>query len=135
GILFLPVLFAGTVLPLVLVGALPPSRRGTGAIVGTLYGVNTVGAILGAVLGGFVLVPLVGSARTLTGVSVVGAAMGVLFLLAGERTRWRVAATLGAAGLVLVGALGRPEWQPGPLNAGVYEHRRMQLIKNMLSGR
>ena len=29
----------------------------------------------------------------------------------------------------------RPEWQPGPLNAGVYEHRRMKLIKNMLSGR
>jgi len=135
GILFLPVLFAGTVLPLVLVGALPPSRRGTGAIVGTLYGVNTVGAILGAVLGGFVLVPLVGSARTLTGVCVVGAAMGVVFLLAGERTPWRVGVSIAGATLVLAGALARPDWQPGPLNAGVYEHRRMKLIENMLSGR
>src|SRR5207253_994101 len=69
------------------------------------------------------------------GVSVAGAAMGVVFLLAGERTPWRVAVALGAAALVLGGALARPEWQPGPLNAGVYEHRRMKLIKNMLSGR
>ena len=134
-ILFVPVLFAGTVLPLVLVGALPPSRRGTGAIVGTLYGVNTVGAILGAVLGGFVFVPLLGSARTLAGVSVAGAAMGVVFLLAGERTAWRTAVAFGAGALVLGGALARPEWRPGPLNAGVYEHRRMKLVKSMLSGR
>ena len=134
-ILFLPVLFAGTVLPLVLVGALPPSRRGTGAIVGMLYGVNTIGAILGAVVGGFVLVPLVGSAATLAGVCVAGAGMGVLCSLADGRTSWRMVASFGAGALVMVGALARPAWQPGPLNAGVYEYKRMSLIKAMLSGR
>src|SRR5439155_758012 len=50
-ILLLPVLFAGTILPLVIVGAVPPDAERTGGVVGRVYAVNTVGAILGAMLG------------------------------------------------------------------------------------
>jgi spermidine synthase len=121
GILIVPILAAGTILPLALIGALPRDGEETGAVVGTIYAVNTLGAILGAVLGGFVLIPVFGSQNTLLGVAGVAVAMGVVFAIATGRGAWRVAAAVGAAAFV-VGLFARPEWKQQALNAGVWEN-------------
>src|SRR5262249_3735754 len=71
------VLAAGPVLPLALIAAAPPDPHDTGRVVGRLYAINTVGAIAGAVLAGFVLVPRLGSHATLLGVAALAAAIGI----------------------------------------------------------
>ena len=42
----------------------PP--EGTGANVGRIYAINTLGAILGAILGGFVLLPFLGTTQDMS---------------------------------------------------------------------
>jgi spermidine synthase len=124
-ILFPSVLFAGTVLPLAMIGALPPQARGTGAVVGGIYAVNTVGAILGALLGGFVLLPLIGSQAILLGVALVGAALGVAFAANSPGPRWLMPVALGVAGVVVAGTVARPDWRTQELNAAVFEPSRL----------
>ncbi|TMA55692.1 MAG: hypothetical protein E6J75_11465 [Deltaproteobacteria bacterium] len=122
-----PVLLAGTVLPLVLVGALEGRTESAGPVVGRLYAVNTAGAILGAVLTGFCLIPLVGSESTLLGVAAVAAAMGCVFSLAGRQPSWlRVLAFSAAAGVAL-GVSARPDWDFLELHVGVFEPSRINV--------
>ena len=120
-LLFLPALFAGTILPLVLVGAVSADRNRTGPLVGRLYAVNTVGAIVGAVFTGFVAIPRFGSQTTLLAIALAGAAIGLAFVLMGPRSPARTIMAVGAAALVVAGTLTRPGWQQAALNAGVYE--------------
>jgi spermidine synthase len=58
-VLFLPALFLGAVFPLTL--ALAPASDRPARLVGRLYAVNAVGCVLGAILGTFVLVALLGT--------------------------------------------------------------------------
>jgi len=124
-ILFWPVLFAGTVLPLTMIGALPPSARRTGLVVGGIYAINTVGAILGAVLSGFVLVPHLGTERTLLGVVVATGAVGAALALCGERRRWLARAAPAVAALLLVASVVTPDWHQKELNSAVFEIGRL----------
>ncbi len=79
GILVLPpTLCMGATLPL-LARFVTSDRTETGYQVGRLYGVNTLGAVLGTALAGFVLLPRFGLAATTWGTA---AANGVLALLA-----------------------------------------------------
>jgi spermidine synthase len=119
-VLFVPILFAGMIFPLVMIGAVPHEARGTAEAVGTVYGVNTLGAILGAVAGGFVLVPAVGSQRTLLVVAVSAAAIGVLFALRGGQ-RWLARGATIVAVLVVAAAFLGPGWRQQALNAAVFE--------------
>ena len=57
--LFLPALFLGAVFPLAL--ALAPASDRPARLVGRLYAVNAVGCVVGAVLGTFALVALLGT--------------------------------------------------------------------------
>jgi len=122
-----PVLFAGTVLPLVLVGALEGRTESAGPVVGRLYAVNTAGAILGAVLTGFCLIPLVGSESTLLGVAAVAAAMGCLFALAGRQPSWLRVLAFSAAAAVALGVSARPDWDFLELHVGVFEPSRITV--------
>ena len=69
---------------------MPREARDTGAAVGRVYAVNTTGAIVGAVLAGFVLVPHMGTQRTLTGLALATAALGLGLALARHRPSWLV---------------------------------------------
>jgi len=120
-ILFVPVVAAGTVLPLALVGAVPRGGSATGAAVGRLYATNTLGAILGALLVGFVLIPVVGTKTTLLGVAAIAAAMGLTFAAAPPRTPWLVSLGAAAAILVVTGVGLAPAWNYQDLHTGVAE--------------
>ena len=130
-LLAVPVLAAGTVLPLVLIGAAPPDAHDTVRIVGRLYAVNTVGAIVGAVLAGFVLVPRLGSHTTLLGIAALAAAIGVVFAFAVGGKRLPSAA-LAVATAVGVGVVAGPAWEPRALNAGVSQPH-LETVEGMLA--
>lgn len=76
----------------------------TGGPVGRVYAANTVGAILGALVTGFALLPVFGATHTVLGLAWVNLAIGVAFLWlepgASRRTRLLVAVP-GAALVIL----------------------------------
>jgi len=117
-----PTTFAlGWVFPLGL-EVLGGDRTRVASSVGRVYAANTVGTILGAACGGFLLIPLAGVGTTLVGVAVGQLLLGaVLFLGSGAGSprarRSRAAFCLGAA-FACVAA--RPAWDVMMMNSGVY---------------
>ena len=87
---------------------------------GIVYAVNTVGAIAGALLGSFVLIPFLGLQQTILAAGVLSIAGGSLLLLAadiGRRMRFAVAAvalTCFGAGAAL------PDWNRALISSGAY---------------
>jgi spermidine synthase len=89
--------------------------------IGVIYAINTLGAILGSLLAGFLLVPALGLHNTIRLVAVVSGitALGVLFYSA--RTRGRLAG-FALAGLVAIAIAVAPRWDPSLLSSGVYKY-------------
>jgi spermidine synthase len=124
-VLCAPVVCAGTILPLALIGALPPSARGTGATVGRIYSANTVGAIMGAVLSSTLLMPLLGSRGMLLAVCAAAAVMAGVFSLAARSSWWVSAVTLLALFATALSGIRPPDWNYSELHAGVSEPGRV----------
>jgi spermidine synthase len=103
---------------------LPRDAEGTGAAVGRTYAVNTVGAIAGAVLAGFLLVPRFGTQRTLTALAITTAAMGVVLALRHPRPAWLPPVAIAAAAAAVVGGIACPPWNVRDMNVGVSEPGR-----------
>jgi spermidine synthase len=120
GILSIPLLLAGTIFPLALAAVTPRDPQATGRAVGTLCAVNTVGAILGATLGGVVLVPRLGSRGTLSGLCLATALFALACALPVRRVRL-TAAVLASLLIVLAGLALLPAWDLKTLNAAIYE--------------
>ncbi|HEX4824838.1 MAG TPA: fused MFS/spermidine synthase [Candidatus Polarisedimenticolaceae bacterium] len=118
-LIMFPTTFAlGWIFPLVLEAA-GVSRRGVASAVGRVYAANTLGTIVGAAAGGFLLIPVLGVGRTLIGVAVaqllLGAAMAPRTAARGRS--W--VATAFASGAVCC-VLLRPSWDVLLMNSGVY---------------
>ena len=116
-----PTTFAlGWVFPLVL-DAAGGGRRTIAASVGRIYAANTLGTIVGAACGGFILIPVLGVGGTLVGVAAGQLVLAGLVMAPWEaRTRWTrgLAVACGALSLVLVAL--RPAWDVLMMNSGVY---------------
>jgi spermidine synthase len=74
-LLLVPTTLMGTTLP-VIAGAWRGDRDGPAAAGGLVYGLNTLGAVCGTLLAGFVLVPRFGLLATCSGVALVDAVVG-----------------------------------------------------------
>ncbi|MFH1680629.1 MAG: fused MFS/spermidine synthase [Candidatus Eisenbacteria bacterium] len=102
-VMLLPTLLMGLAFP---VAAALYSRagRGYGQTVGNVYAANTVGAILGSLLAGFLLLPLLGVSRSIAAVSIVNLAVGgLVVLLLARRGDRRLAGALALAAVLVVG--------------------------------
>jgi spermidine synthase len=93
-----------------------------GQRVGALYAANTLGAILGAVLGGFVLIPVLGLQGALMALAWSNGALGLVCCGLAEhrgaaRAKWPAGAVVG---LLAVGAFVTPSWDPKVLYSGAY---------------
>ena len=125
------VLLAGVVMtpPAVLMGAVFAGvRAATGqtaepGIVGRLYGANTVGAVFGAALAGFVMLPLLkvqGTVFVAGAVNIVAAFVVVWGLASATRVRWMFGLVL--AMIVLAVGARKPPWDPLIMTAGMYKY-------------
>jgi len=93
-----------------------------GATVGRIYAVNTVGAIVGAGLAGFVLIPVIGVQGSLLLAIGVSLALGVGLVWADPSVSRRLAARL-ALGLALAGSVAVtmiPSWSATLMSSGMY---------------
>lgn len=124
-----------TVAPTVLMGAMFPlvtrtavaGARDEGAATGRAYGANTLGTILGAFCGGFVLLATIGVRGSVITASLLNAASGAVLLylalprsVAAGRRLGAAAAGLGGVALcaAAVGALDR--WDPRVTESGAF---------------
>jgi spermidine synthase len=125
-VVMLPATFcAGMTLPLI-TRLLMRSGKGERAI-GMVYGVNTLGSILGVALAGLVLLPLLGLKWLLVGGASIDVVLGVALLVmdAGPNASWAVrrrwTPALGAVALLfLLGA--RAQFNQGVLTSGVFRY-------------
>ncbi len=98
-----------------------------GRSIGNLYSVNTLGAIAGSLAAGFVLLPVLGTERTIIVGMFLNAAMAGLILAAPAAERPRDVAKWGTVALMLVATLtvyGRVFWSSSELDRGVLLYAR-----------
>jgi len=116
-----PTMLMGATLPLTLQVA-ARSEKGAGRTVGTVYAVNTVGAILGSFLGGLVLLPALQTQSLLEVMALLYVLPALLlFWLSPSRADKRALLRFGLllVPLVLVGAISRP-WDGMLMSSGMY---------------
>lgn len=124
-VMIVPTLLLGMTFPMV-ARIYTQSLYRVGSSVGEAYASNTLGAITGAFLGGFALIPLVGVQRSIGLAVVLNAATGVVLLSLDRRVqparRAVAAATMVAASLA--GLWGFGAWDPKVMTSGVtvYAH-------------
>lgn len=96
-----PTLLLGATFP-VAVKVYAPDVSSVGRHVGAVYAANTAGAIIGALAGGFALIPLLGTAGSIAVIAVVFALAGIVIEVSRRRQNDRVAlaATLAPLGLM-----------------------------------
>ena len=85
-VLLIPTTLMGGTLP-VLSQALVRGEHGLGRTVGTLYAVNTFGAVLGVVAAGYVLLPALGNRGSIAVAGVLNVTVGLAALLYGRHIR------------------------------------------------
>ena len=89
--------------------------------IGLIYAINTIGAILGSLLSGFVLIPLLGLHGTIRLVAAVGASVAVVILIRSARARGRMLGFALAGGVAVAIAMV-PEWNRSLLSSGAYKY-------------
>ncbi len=131
-VLMVPTVLMGSTLPLVLKSALGGSRD-VGQRIGLLYGINTTGAIAGALLAGFVLIPGIGLQAAFRLAAVMNALIGLAAIVASARTDRLTTGTPERDGQS-DGRPGRPSLPAlGEVEASVWT-RRAVLVVFGLSG-
>jgi spermidine synthase len=98
-----------------------------GRSIGNVYSVNTLGAIAGSLAAGFVLLPLLGTERTILAGLFVNSAMAALILSAPKAHRRPNLAQWGAIALLIVAALsmrGGIFWSRNALDRGILVYAR-----------
>ena len=88
---------------------------------GVIYAINTLGAILGSLLAGFVLVPMIGLHTTIRIVAALSAIAAAAILVGAPRSRSRWVASAIAVGVLIAAAIV-PEWNRLLLSSGVYKY-------------
>lgn len=120
--MLLPTLLMGGTFPLVARIYADDTRR-MGRQVGELYAANTVGAIIGSFMAGFILIPLLGRQGTILTAAGINALSGIgLYLLLRNQihgaARWAAAAAVAA--LIPVAVIGARPWDKEVLASGAY---------------
>lgn len=110
--------------------------RGIGRTVGTVYSVNSLGAIIGSFCAGFVLIPWLGIPGAIFVAVLVNVAAGGLFSLMTDSLtpigRRGTALALGAAAVASVAML--PGWDPAAMSSGPF-YAALRLPEQMLASK
>jgi spermidine synthase len=122
-IMLVPTTCLGAVFPLA-VNLYSRSISSLGKRLGTLYAGNTMGAVVGSLSAGFLLIPFLGLQKTILAAALINGAMGGLLLLASGIRRQRVRISLAAVpALALLGIVFlMPPWDTNQLTSGPYTY-------------
>lgn len=104
--IFVPTFAMGAIFPLV-TELFRRESCSSGRAVGTSYAANTVGSIIGSLVGGFLLIPAFGMRNTVLAAAGLSALIAVVYLVPAGRSR---PASVLAFGAVLLGLVGAGGW-------------------------
>lgn len=132
-VMVVPTIFMGLTLP----AASRVASQAIGSVgrkVGGVFAVNTIGSLAGAVIGGFVLLPMIGIRHLIEVAVAMDVILGLMVLLSDVEMRarfvssWKGAllATVAITGIYLVGV---PQWDLRMFTAGTY--RTSARIENL----
>lgn len=127
-------LFVIMTVPTILMGAAFPlairiytrSTASVGRSVGTVYSINTLGSILGAFAGGFILLPLLGIQKMILAVVLINIVVGCAFLAFSNTLTAKLKGVLAAA-VLLVAATSCglvPQWDQARMTFGAFIQAR-----------
>lgn len=129
--LIIPAILLGLSFPLLL-NLCTHSAEKAGSSVGSVYAANTFGAILGAVLTGFFLIPTIGSQGTLRSLASVNVLLAFAFalVLVPARSWARPALATAGAALAALGWFAVANWNPKLVCNGAYVYFRPAWVAN-----
>ena len=113
---FLPSFFAGAVGPLATFLALEAAPDAQGRVLGRMYALGAVGAIAGVLLGGLVLIPFLGSAKTVAAIAVAYAFAAAIVMHGAGRIAALALAVIAAGATAAFGA----GWSPCERESGYF---------------
>lgn len=96
--------FMGMTFPIIL--GLPVGAKQEGHFVGQLYAINTVGSLVGPSLAGFMLIPMLGTGRSIAILAMVSLTIGIVFLSLEKRRAVVLIPLVGIATLFVLTASG-----------------------------
>jgi predicted membrane-bound spermidine synthase/uncharacterized protein HemY len=119
-VMFIPTVLLGLTFPLV-ARIFTQSLYRVGSGVGTSYAANTLGAIVGAFVGGFILIPTIGVQNSIVFAVITNLAIGCLLVISDPRLGRLARLALGIAVLVLAVLVPfrMPRWDQHILTSGV----------------
>jgi len=88
---------------------------------GRIYAINTLGAILGSLLAGFVLIPTIGLHMTIRAVAALSGIAAIAIFFRAHRGRARTFG-FGFAAAVLAAVAVAPQWDRSLLSSGAYKY-------------
>ncbi len=120
-VVLLPTFFMGMIFPAT-ISLCSRSMTGVARTVGRVYSINTVGAIVGSFLGGFVLIPWLGVQRTIGAMITLNLLLAAVFTVAAKLPRRaRILRGVAIAGLLVVTVAGATRrWHPARMTSGVF---------------
>jgi spermidine synthase len=130
-LMLIPTFCSGASFPIVSRISAGARKFQIGRAVADVYALNTGGCILGSLVTGFLLIPMLGAERSLLLAGAASTLLGAVLLFfspAVGRLRLRGVRTAMAAALLLVVLLGLwklPNWDPMTMTSGVYVYSRM----------
>ena len=133
--LFIPTFLFGTTFPIA-VKALTSTGARLGRDIGRLYSANTFGGFLGALAGGFALIPLLGAHHGILALSVALLVVGILLVAASElRIITRLAFAAAAVLVMFVGMRVAPDDVSQAMNRGyIPESNRVLSYREGVEG-
>lgn len=125
-VILLPTFFMGMVFPAVI--RICSSGAGAARTTGNVYGMNTLGSIVGSFAGGFLLVPLIGLQQSLVLMVILGLLLAAVFgLMASRRMARGILAAVAVGGALVALLLVRP-WNLEVMTAGVFRLSRYEVL-------
>jgi len=121
GLFLVPTLMMGAAVPMAVRICTPDSRR-TGRFFGSVYALNTLGAIGGSVMAGFCLIPWMGTQNSIlvaVALNVLAAGL-ILFQVPGITLAVRRAGALSIAAIAMLAWLTIPRWDAAVLVSGPF---------------
>jgi spermidine synthase len=122
--MLVPTTLFGMILPLTTLLAYT-RMEGLGRSIGDAFAINTIGAMVGSLVTGFILLPLLGLKLTFVCGALVNAALGSLLWLHHDRVQQmarvpRLAMVMSAPALILLIGLATPGWSATVLSSGTF---------------
>jgi spermidine synthase len=117
-VMAVPTFLMGVSFPLI-IECLRGGQQRLGRRIGSAYAVNTLGAILGSVLTGFLVLPALGSRWTMLGAAALSVLLGLALLRSGPEASYRWRWAVAGPAVLLVGMVVFPAWNYQALLSGV----------------